>query len=79
MAVVQGDRGRAIPGSRLHRNYCVECGAAIRVNPEDKNSDSAHCLKCMGSLGGGQPTRRSYPVECATIQYQGSMFQRGEW
>lgn len=40
-------RGEAIPGSHLFRDFCTVCGEAIRVSEEKRALPRNYCLDCM--------------------------------
>lgn len=42
----QVDRGDPIPGSSLFRNYCRQCGDAIRVALRDRLDRHCQCQAC---------------------------------
>lgn len=42
------ERGTPIPGSSLFRNFCSDCGTAIRVIQEHRNDKDQACSECLG-------------------------------
>ncbi len=77
--------GEPLPGSRLIRVYCVECGEPLRANPGevfkvvDRTLLLNHhlCERCMPHKP--LPHNSGAPIESAEIQYSGGNFASGEW
>lgn len=65
--------GSSIPGSSLVRDFCVECGEAMRVVDAGKPNI---CLECRPT---GCPGDRSGTATRSDIEYHGGRFNSAEW
>ena len=48
-------RGDPVPGSRLYRNRCCQCGDAIRVRLRDRLATDVQCDGCRRLSRSGVP------------------------
>lgn len=65
--------GSTIPGSSLFRDFCIECGEAIRVVDAGKPNT---CVDCRPT---GCPGESSGTANRSDIEYHGGRFNSGEW
>lgn len=65
--------GQRIEGSSLVRDFCVECGEAMRVVDAGRPNT---CLDCRPT---GCPGERSGTATRSDIEYHGGRFNSAEW